>query len=243
MDRELKNEKSILSRIKDNVNLYTEPGVYKPIFILILLFLFQQLSCGYVIIFYAVDIFKKIGGDLENSINAYVALVLLGTIRFIMSVLSALASKRVGRRPTMLTSTVGMCLTVFAAGYFFDTENKTSNNVVTYLVLGYICFSSIGYFVVPWTLIGEILPVKVRGKIGGFMIATAYLFMFAVVKAFPYLLETVKLNYIFFSITAVNVCGLIFIVYMLPETLGKSFREIEDYFYNKNDQEEEDESI
>lgn len=229
------DERSLLLKMKKNVYLYAEPCVYKPVFILVAIFLFQQLSCGYVIIFYAVDIFKKIGGDLQNSMNAYVALVLLGTIRFFMSVLSALASKRVGRRPTMLFSTLGMCISVFAAGYFFNSESKTSNNIVTYLVLCYICCSSIGYFVIPWTLIGEILPVKIRGKIGGLMIAIAYLFMFAVVKAFPFLIETVSLKNIFYGLSIVNLCSLIFIAYMLPETLGKSFREIEEYFNNKSD--------
>lgn len=237
------NEKSPLIQLKNSMKLYKEPSVYKPVFILTVIFLFQQLSFGYVIIFYAVDIFKQIGGDLQNNLNAYVALVLLGTIRFFMSVLSALASKKIGRRPTMLFSISGMCITVFAAGYFFDSGSQTSNNTVTYLVLFYICFSSIGYFVIPWTLIGEILPIKARGKMGGVMIAVAYLFMFIVVKIFPFLQENIKLNYLFYGLALVNLCGLFFIAAMLPETLGKTFREIEDYFNNKNDIQLEDEDI
>lgn len=224
------SEKSALLKIRQKLNLYKEKIVYKPVLIMIGLFIFQQLSCAYVIIFYAVDIFRRIGGDLQNSLNAYVALVLLGTIRFIMSIISVISSKRIGRRPTMFFSATGMCITVLGAGYFFDSENKTSNNLVSYLILGYISFSSVGYFVIPWTLIGEILPMKVRGKLGGFMISIAYIFMFGMVKSFPFIFETIDLNYIFYSLSAINFCGLLFLIYFLPETLGKSFSEIEKYF-------------
>jgi facilitated trehalose transporter len=67
--------------------IYKEPRVYKPVTILMFLFSFQQLSGAYVIIFYAVDVFMKIGGEFGDSIDAYGALVLLGTIRFIMSII------------------------------------------------------------------------------------------------------------------------------------------------------------
>lgn len=198
-----------------------------------MLFFFQQLSCAYAIIFYAVDIFKAVGGDLQNSLNAYVALVLLGSIRFTMSLISALTSKRIGRRPTMLFSAIGMSISILAAGYYFDSNSKDSNNLVSYLILIYICFSSAGYFVVPWTLIGEILPIKVRGKLGGLMISIAYIFMFGIVKSFPFILGNLELNYVFYALFIINLCGFIFILYMLPETLGKSFSEIEDSFSRK----------
>lgn len=223
------NEKSKLLT-RNDLNIYKQPDVYKPIIILIVLFLFQQLSCAYVFIFYAVDIFKRIGGDLQNSLNAYVALVLLGTIRFVMSLVSACISKRVGRRPTMFFSAIGMSITILTAGFCFG---RTSNNLISYLVLIYICFSSIGYFVIPWTLISEILPIKVRGKIGGLMISVAYVFMFGIVKSFPFILDNVKFNHLFYGLFLANVCGLIFMKYNLPETLGKSFVEIEEYFNTK----------
>jgi facilitated trehalose transporter len=61
-----------------NWDIYKEARVYKPVVILVVLFLFQQLSGAYVIIFYAVDIFVKIGGNFGGAIDAYGALVLLG---------------------------------------------------------------------------------------------------------------------------------------------------------------------
>lgn len=61
----------------------------KPLLILILIFIFQQLSGAYVIIFYAVSLFQKIGGRFEEFLNEYEALLLLGIIRFVMSIVAS----------------------------------------------------------------------------------------------------------------------------------------------------------
>lgn len=69
--------------------IYAQPRVYKPLILLICLFIFQQLSGVYAVIFYAVNLFQQIGGHgiNGNGINEYEAMLLLGTIRFIMSIL------------------------------------------------------------------------------------------------------------------------------------------------------------
>lgn len=70
--------------------IYRQPQVYKPLGILLIMFVFQQLSGAYVIIFYAVNLFLQIGGQFGDGINEYGALLLLGTIRFVMSIVAAL---------------------------------------------------------------------------------------------------------------------------------------------------------
>lgn len=245
---ETPDEKSSLLRVKTylqtNVNLYKEPIVYKPLLILFLLFLFQQLSGAYVIIFYAVDLFREIGGHFEKGINEFIALVLLGSIRFVMAIISAFISKYIGRRPLLFTSGIGMCLCSLIAGIYMYltvipqdeldklniTKGNEDDNITLICVLGYVCFSSLGYLVIPWTLIGELLPVKVRGKLGGFLVSIAYVLMFAVVKVFPFVLDYIKIQCLFCIFSVVNLCGVCFIFFFLPETLGKSFTEIEKYF-------------
>ncbi|XP_060533825.1 uncharacterized protein LOC132706488 [Cylas formicarius] len=221
-------EKSTLLQIKENLGLYKQPAVWKPIALLILIFVFQQLSGAYVIIFYAVDIFREIGGNFKNRIDDFAALVILGTIRFVMSLVCAVISKNFGRRALMFSSASGMIVTSLSAAislYF-----PTRGNLTLYLTLGYVCFSSFGYLVIPWTLIGELLPLKVRAKVGGAMVSIAYVLMFAVVKIFPFLLDAVALQHLFFVLAGLNVVGLVFLYLCLPETLGKTFEEIAEWF-------------
>lgn len=71
-------------------DIYLQPRVYKPLIILLLIFVFQQISGAYVIIFYAVNIFLEIGGNFGEGLNEYGALVLLGSIRFVMSIVTSM---------------------------------------------------------------------------------------------------------------------------------------------------------
>lgn len=72
------------------LRLFSASRIYKPFILLIALFLFQQISGPYVIIFYAIDLFVKIGGQFGDHINEYGAMLMLGVLRFIMSILCAL---------------------------------------------------------------------------------------------------------------------------------------------------------
>ncbi|XP_074040592.1 facilitated trehalose transporter Tret1 [Leptinotarsa decemlineata] len=236
--------KSVFRRIKSDLNMCMEPIVYKPLIILLIIFIFQQLSGAYAIVFYAVDLFREIGGRFRNSLNEYVALAVLGTIRFVMSIISALISKKVGRRPLMFISALGMSVTSLVAGLYMCltlvpkdvyeemniTKDLSHKNVTLYCILGYVCFSSLGYFVIPWTLIGELLPVKARGKLGGLIVSLAYVMMFVMLKIFPFLLDIISLDYLFYIMSVINLFGFAFLYIFLPETLGKTFSDIEKFF-------------
>lgn len=66
--------------------IFLQARVYKPFMVLIVIFLFQQLSGPYVIVFYAVDLFIKIGGKFGDYINEYGAMLLLSILRLIMTI-------------------------------------------------------------------------------------------------------------------------------------------------------------
>ena len=88
----------------DTLKTFRFPGAYKPLLVLIFVFIFQQLSGSYAIIFYAVSLFKDIG----VSTNPYVPAIITGAIRLLGTVLGTALIKRFGRKPLMTLSALLM---------------------------------------------------------------------------------------------------------------------------------------
>lgn len=142
----------------------------------------------------------------------------------------------------MIISGLGMFVFTLSGGLFMsyktskyvvgDVPEALPNNDVFLLVcvLGFVCFSAIGVLVIPWTLIGEILPTEVKGKLGGLIVAMAYVLMFGVVKIYPSAIEVLGVQSMFYIFATASFLGVIFSYFFLPETLGKGFLEIEKHF-------------
>lgn len=145
----------------------------------------------------------------------------------------------------MMVSSFGMCLCTLAAALYMDykqleensflsvkTNALVSQNITFILVciLGYVCFSSLGVLMIPWTLIGELLPIKVRAKLGGAIVAFAYVLMFITVKTFPVVIQLIEARGVFYLFSVTSFVGAVFVFAVLPETLGKRFEEIEKNF-------------
>lgn len=237
-----KASKSIAISIKNYCHAFTSPAAYKPMLILFLLFLLQQLSGSYVVIFYAISVFREMGGAFGKNFNEHSALVMLGVIRFIISIVTVFCSRKYGRRVLCILSGIGMAISMFLSGMYMhftyawsengNTEETMMNQkwLLLFFVLSYICTSSLGFTVIPWTLIGELLPVSIRAVGGGLMVSLAYVMMFAVVKSYPYILKSMSIEGIFFSFSFISLIGSAFVYFFLPETLGKSFSDIEKFF-------------
>ena len=73
---------------------FLEPEVYKPLSLLILVFILQQLSGSYAVVSYAVTIFKRIlHGDSAPKLAARVS-ISVGAIRIVGSVLAVVLLKK-----------------------------------------------------------------------------------------------------------------------------------------------------
>lgn len=69
-----------------------------------------------------------------------------------------------------------------------------------------IC-STLGYLVVPWVMIGELYPQKVRGLVGGMTTFCAHSFVFIVVKTYPYLSHALQQHGTFILYGSISMIG------------------------------------
>lgn len=66
---------------------------------------------------------------------------------------------------------------------------------------------TIGYLVVPWVMIGELYPQKVRGIVGGMTTFCAHSFVFIVVKTYPMLSHVLQQHGTFILYGCVSLFG------------------------------------
>jgi MFS family permease len=230
------------------------PQVYKPLTILFFLFLLQQLSGGYVLIFYTINIFRNLGNNFLMSVDENFASLLLGCIRLLMGILTTIISQKCKRKNLLYLSTCGMAIFSFLVAIKTSTINdsgqklflrhsidqtkiehqafssKMENYMLLISILGYLLFASLGLLIVPWTLIAELFPIKYKARFGGLTVAIAYILMFFVLRTFPFLLENLSISiiFLFFGLASLTCC--FFVMFFLPETHRKNLTEIESYF-------------
>ena len=222
-------------KLEKTMNIpWTEPTTYKPTLILLTIFILQQLSGAYVVLFYVVDILNEMGVAQSSNLNDnnwY--LLIFGFIRLFFALISAIISRHQGRKRLMITSNLGMTMSLVCSIYLMLIKAEAMITFIT--VSGFLSFASFGVMVIPWTLIGELLSTEIRGKVGGLLFSATYLFMFAAVKVFPLFLAELGIVWIlgFFAIT--SAISAVFVLFYLPETFKKSPEVISNFFNNKNE--------
>ncbi|XP_050546163.1 uncharacterized protein LOC126908292 [Daktulosphaira vitifoliae] len=217
--------------------------VLKPVSILALMLLLQQLSGCYVVVIYAVPTLKAIAPNgFMDEMSAFVA---LSVIRFVFSVVTSMLSLRFGRRPLMMISSLGMtCSSLMVVVTYVSRVDVDDcdpaqwsvwnfSETETFPLMGIMLFtisSTLGVVAFPWTLVSELLPTSDRATVGGFLISYAYVVMFLVFKVFPFVLDAISITGVFMVFGAASLAMFIHVYVSLPETLGKHFHEIDEYF-------------
>lgn len=206
------------------------PEVWKPLLILNTFFLFQQLSGVYVIVFYAIDIAHEAGVQTD----AYLVSVLIAATRLLCTMAVSYATVRFGRRPLSILSGVGMTLCMCALIAYLH-QSVTVDWFPGLALILYILTSTIGFFTMPWAMLGELFPLRFRGLAGGITSSCAYLFSFATVKVYPQMKHTMGSEGVFYFYGVAALLGTVFVWFCLPETQGKTLDEVKLLFTKKRD--------
>ncbi|XP_042276300.1 solute carrier family 2, facilitated glucose transporter member 8 isoform X3 [Thunnus maccoyii] len=226
-----------------------DPGVYKPLVIGIMLMIFQQLTGINAIMFYAENIFEQ-----AHFKDSDLASVIVGLIQVVFTGVAALIMDKAGRKLLLIMSGVAMAISTTAFGVYFYLISKVHSTTLTSdLVLGvqsqvgeephadlaWLALASMAIFItgfalgwgpIPWLIMSEIFPLKVRGFASAVCVLTNWSMAFIVTKTFQdmmILLTSAGTFWLFASMCTLNV---IFTIALIPETKGKTLEQIEAIF-------------
>lgn len=220
-------------------DLISEATNRKAMWITLGIFTIQQLCGSAAVVAYAQVIFNCTTSPVSNGtlnttvtakgIEPYQESIILGCVQVATCILSVILVDRVGRKPLLLLSALGVGLMNGTIGtyFYFDHVNKEAVANLYWLPLAallvYIVCYAIGLSTVPYVIIGEMFPTNV--KLYASCIAHIYtgVSMFAVQKLFQVVKDAYDIYTVFWGFAAFSMMGLVFMIVMLPETKGKSF--------------------
>lgn len=217
-------------RTESFVDLLRLPDVYKPIFLMIGFFFFQQASGIFVLIVYAATFIK----EANVVLPVFLCVVLLGSVRVLATGTAAIVLDKFGRKPPTLLSGISMSVCMFGLALYNYLEIDGYGWLPGVLLFVYIVMATIGFHAVPFAMTAEIFPRKARGLACGLTVGTGYFISFVCIKLYPAMVEHMS-NVVIFSIYgSFALLGTIFVKFFVLETKGKSLMEIEEYFRGRN---------
>lgn len=89
-----------------------------------------------------------------------------------------------------------------------------------------IFIASWGVLTLPFLVISEVMPEKLKNFGSSFCMSLLWIFAFTVLKFLPLLSDTLGMHGTMFLFSSCSLLGALFVVLVMPETKGKSYEEI-----------------
>jgi len=141
-----------------------------------------------------------------------------------------------GRKPLLKLGTLMIFITLALIGILFALKSRgIGEEVLLYLLPGlivlFIASFAMSWGPIPWVVVSEIFPTRIRGRAASLGTMTIWISCFLVVQTFPWLKS--KAPELSFAIYAgLMIPAMIFIWRYLPETKGRSLEKLEKYLYS-----------
>ena len=221
--------------MKDKLNELKSPAVRKTMFIILILFTFQQ-TCGMLIILSYMQ---------TILINAKCYLIEPQEIVIYANIISAISSllisgmiDKFGRRFILIITSIGTTAAMAALGTHFyllqlnfDAESLQWIPLISIIL--YLITYAFGYIPVGSALLSEIFPQNIKSVASFLSNIEASIVGFIVTVSYVPLVESIGEAYVFWIYAVFCFLATPFALFVMPETKGKSFQEIQN-FLNKN---------
>ena len=192
-----------------------------PIFLAVSIAMFNQLSGINAILYYLNDIFAKAG---FNKVSSDLQSVAIGSTNLLFTMIAMSVIDKIGRRILLLIGAVGTAACL--AGVAAIMISNSHEDLLVWLLIGYIAFFAFSQGAVIWVYLSEVFPTSVRASgqsLGSF---THWIVNAAIAWTFPIIAASSKgAPFVFFS--AMMVLQFIVVFMFYPETKGVSLEEMQ----------------
>ncbi len=228
IDKEISEMKDSMKKVANaSVGLFN--GKYSlPVTLAFLIAFFNQLSGINFVLYYAPEILEKAGlGGSESLLSS----ISIGAVNLVFTMVGMYLIDRAGRKALMIWGSLGyiLSLTMVAYAFYFSA----SPTFLLFFICLFVASHAIGQGAVIWVFISEIFPTKVRAAGQSWGTGVHWVFAAIITMITPFFLNSndgiFKDNPypIFLFFAGFMILQLLFVIFMMPETKGKSLEEIE----------------
>lgn len=154
-------------------------------------------------------------------------------VRLVVTILACILLLRLTRRALVMISGVGTATCTLALAVILS-QGPGEGITTPALILSYVAFNTLGFFLLPGLMIGELLPTKVRGLCGGYIFCLFNAVLFGFTKLYPIMKSSIGMAGVFGLFGASSALATVVLFLLLPETKGKSLLQIEQYYQRSN---------
>ena len=201
------------------------PSVRPAFMVGIGLFFLQQLSGINAVIYYAPTVFQESGFDSGST--RLLATIGVGVVNVVMTLVGMALIDRIGRRRLLYLGFAGTAFSLGLIAVGAATQAQSLDVLAVVGLLGYIAAFAASIGPLPWVMMSEIFPSRVRGLAMSVTSLTNWGFNFLVVFSFPVLVGAFGLGPVFGLYAIVCAAGLFFTWKWVPETSGATLEDIE----------------
>lgn len=228
VELELNAMKQNVSQERENWRMLFRPWLLPAVSVGFGIAILQQVVGINTIIYFAPTLFELHG--FTQSTSSMLATIFSGIVLVLFTIVGQILLDRWGRRPLLLLGLVGMTLSMAAIAFSFDIRCECQAYMQATVLLGVMCYlASFAFSLGPigWLMSSEVFPLRIRGLATSFSAAIIWGGNILVTGSFMFLLKHLLPMGTFLLYSALSFLGLIFVYYMVPETMGVSLEHIE----------------
>lgn len=206
------------------LDLFTISHLRKPLIIGVVMHLSQQFGGINAVLYYSGTIFVSAG--LEEDV-ARSATIGVGSVLFVMALVSIPLMDRLGRRTLQLWGLAGMTVfSILMTIAFFTYENNTTMSIFAVIfTFLYVAFFGVGPSSIPWMILSELFGQGARSAAVSVGALVNWFANFVVGLTFIPMSDALG-NYVFLPYTVLLILFFIFTYFKLPETKNKTIEEV-----------------